>query len=79
MPTADAVRGSPGRHFKASRWQGDDDLVFAHPLTGEPLSKHQNLRRFRAAMRTAGLDDSDRFHELRHSFGTRMAAVGTPS
>ncbi len=53
--------------------------MFAHPLTGEPLSKHQNLRRFRAAMRTAGLDDSHRFHELRHSFGTRMAAVGTPS
>ena len=75
---ADAVGAALDRHFKASRWQGDDDLVFAHPVTGEPLSKHQNLRRFRAALRAAGLDDSHVFHHLRHTFGTQMAAVGTP-
>ena len=78
VPMADAVGAALDRHFKASRWQGDDDLVFAHPITGEPLSKHQNLRRFRAALRAAGLDDSHVFHDLRHTFGTQMAAVGTP-
>jgi len=78
VPMADAVGAALDRHHQASRWQGDDDLVFAHPATGEPLSKHQNLRRFRAALRGAGLDDSHVFHDLRHTFGTQMAAVGTP-
>ncbi len=78
VPMADAVGATLDDHFKASRWQGDDDLVFAHPDTGEPLSKHQNLRRFRAALKAAGLDDSHVFHDLRHTFGTQMAAVGTP-
>jgi integrase len=26
----------------------------------------------------AGLDESHRFHDLRHTFGTRMAAAGVP-
>jgi len=78
VPLADAVGAALDHHFKASAWQADDDLVFAHPITGEPLSKHQNLRRFRAALRAAGLDDSHVFHDLRHTFGTQMAAVGTP-
>ena len=59
-------------------WQADHDLVFAHPATGGPLSKHQNLRRFRRALKAAGLDESHVFHDLRHTFGTQMAAVGTP-
>jgi integrase len=33
-------------------------------------------RRMRAALRAAGLDSSHRFHDLRHTFGTRMAAAG---
>jgi integrase len=76
IPMADAVGAALDRHFKGSRWQDDDDLVFAHPATGEPLSKHQNLRRFRAALKAAGRDESHRFHDLRHTFGTQMAAVG---
>jgi len=78
VPMADAVGAALDLHFQQSRWQGDDDLVFAHPATGEPLSKHQNLRRFRRALKAAGLDDCHRFHDLRHSFGTQMAQVGTP-
>lgn len=35
------------------------------------------LKRFKAALRDAGVRDV-RFHDLRHTFGTRMAAAGVP-
>jgi integrase len=50
--------------------------VFADPDTGGPLSKPGILRRFRAALKAANLDDTHRFHDLRHTFGTQMAAAG---
>ena len=75
---ADEVAGELERLFQRSRWQGDDELVFAHPQTGGPLTKANITRRMRAALKAAGLDTSHRFHDLRHTFGTRMAAVGTP-
>jgi integrase len=76
VPMADEVAGALDRLFKASRFQGDDDLVFAHPTSGGPLPKANITRRFRKALKAAGLDESHRFHDLRHTFGTRMAATG---
>lgn len=76
VPMADEVGGELERLFKGSTFQEDDDLVFAHPLTGEPMPKANITRRFRKALEAAGLDDSHRFHDLRHTFGTRMAATG---
>src|SRR4051812_3002524 len=64
--------------FQASARQADDDLVFADPHTGGPLDKGGILRRFRAALRAAHVDPSPPFHDLRHTFGTRMAAAGGP-
>ncbi len=32
----------------------------------------------RAALKAARLDPAHRFHDLRHAFGTRMAAAGVP-
>ena len=32
----------------------------------------------RKALKAARLDESHRFHDLRHTFGTRMAAAGVP-
>lgn len=32
----------------------------------------------RKALKAAGLDEQHRFHDLRHTFGTRMAAAGVP-
>ena len=32
----------------------------------------------RAALKAAGLDERHRFHDLRHTFGTQMAAAGVP-
>jgi integrase len=78
VPMADEVGGELERLFKWSRWQGDDHLVFAHPATGEPMYKPGVLRRMRKALRAAGLDEAHRFHDLRHTFGTRMAAAGVP-
>lgn len=78
VPMADEVGGELERLFKGSRFQGDGDLVFAHPTTGDPLPKANVTRRFRKALKAAGLDDSHRFHDLRHTFGTRMAAAGVP-
>jgi len=57
---------------------GLDDLVFPHPLTGGHLASPGTLRRMRRALADAGLDDSHRFHDLRHTFGTQMAARGVP-
>ena len=77
VPLADVVAGELDRHYKASAYQGDDDLVFGHPDLGEPLDRSRVLKRFKAAARRAGLRPV-RFHDLRHTFGTRMAAAGVP-
>ncbi len=78
VPLADEVGGALERLFKRSRFKGDGDLVFAHPASGEPLPKANVTRRFRKALKAAGLDVSHRFHDLRHTFGTRCAAEGVP-
>jgi integrase len=78
VPMADEVAGELERLFQQSRWQADDDLVFAHPATAGPLPKPNVTRRMRAALKAAGLDTGHCFHDLRHTFGTRMAAAGVP-
>jgi integrase len=77
VPLADAVAGELDRLFKSSPRQGDDDLVFGDPHTGEPLDKAAILRRYKNALKAAQLGER-RFHDLRHTFGTRMAAAGVP-
>jgi len=78
VPMADVVGGELERLFKAASQQDDDDLVFPDPVTGGPLNKAAILRRFRRALAAARLDTTHVFHDLRHTFGTRMAAVGVP-
>jgi integrase len=55
----------------------DEDLVFAHPELGAPLDRTKVTRRFQAACRKAGVRPV-RFHDLRHTFATRLAARGVP-
>ena len=51
--------------------------MFAHPETGKPIDRSKLLKRFKAALRRADVR-AVRFHDLRHTFGTRMAAQGVP-
>jgi integrase len=84
LPMADRLGGELDRHFKRSLYQGDDHLVFCHPLTGQPYDASQIRKRFYAAMDAAGMGErcgrsgGITFHSLRHTFGTRMAAAGVP-
>jgi integrase len=78
VPLADAVAGELDRLFKSGGDHDDDDLVFADPFTAGPLDKAAILRRYRKALKAAKLDEAHRFHDLRHTFGTRMAAAGVP-
>ena len=71
------VAGALDDLHKTSAYTGDDELVFAHPHTGKPLDRSQVLKRFKRYCRDAGLREQ-RFHDLRHTFGTRMAAQGVP-
>ena len=78
VPMADQVAGELDRLHQAAGSPSDGALVFADPETAGPLDKAAILRRYRRALRAARLDESRRFHDLRHTFGTRMAAAGVP-
>jgi integrase len=73
----DRVAGELERHFQRSAFQGDEELVFPHPHTGQVLDHSALVRRYKRALRAAGVREV-RFNDLRHTFGTRMAAAGIP-
>ena len=77
VPMVDRVAGELERHFQRSAFQGDEDLVFAHPQSGEVLDHSALVRRYKKALRAAGVREVH-FNDLRHTFGTRMAAAGVP-
>jgi integrase len=78
VPMADEVGGVLDRLYQASSHQGDDDHVFAHPAHGGPIPKANVTRRLHKALADADLDATHVFHDLRHTFGTTMAAAGVP-
>jgi integrase len=73
VPLADRVAGELDRLYKQSDFQADGDLVFT--TTGAPLDPSRVLPRFKAAAKRAKFRPV-KFHDLRHTFGTRMAAAG---
>jgi integrase len=77
VPLADRLAAELEHHFRRSAFTRDDDLVFAHPALGTVLDHSDLVRRFKRALREAGVREV-RFHDLRHTFGTRMAAAGVP-
>jgi integrase len=77
VPLADRVAGELERHFQRSAFQADDALVFPHPHTGEVIDHSALSRRYKKALRAAKVREV-RFNDLRHTFGTRMAAAGVP-
>jgi integrase len=77
VPMADRVAAELDRLQRESRFQDEEDLVFCHPILGGVYDPSKLRKRFVATARAAGLRPV-RFHDLRHTFGTRMAAVGAP-
>jgi integrase len=77
VPMHDRIGAELEHHFQRSNYQADDDLVFCHPHSGGPLDGSNVLDRLRDALDAAGVRRIT-FHELRHTFGTRMAAAGVP-
>ena len=72
VPMAPDVASALARLGDRERFTGDDDFVFAGEL-GPPLDGDALSSRYRDALARAELRPL-RFHDLRHTFGTRMIA-----
>jgi integrase len=77
VPLASRLAGELDRWSRRTEYGSDDDLVFAHPRKGMPLDGSKVSKRFKKACVDAGVRPV-RFHDLRHTFATRLAASGTP-
>jgi integrase len=77
VPMATRLAAELDRWSRRTAWGGEDQLVFAHPYSGRPLDRTKVSRRFREACVSAGVQPI-RFHDLRHTFGTRLVANGVP-
>jgi integrase len=72
VPMAPDVASALARLGEREYWTADDDLVFPGE-TGDYLDGSALRRRYLAALQRGGLRPL-RFHDLRHTFGTRMIA-----
>ena len=65
------------QHHRRSQFQGDDELVFCHPLTGGVLDDRRYAITLRLALTRAKISDYVRpFHDGRHTSITNAAAAG---
>jgi integrase len=77
VPLAQRVAEALAELRERSAYASEGELVFAHPESGNPLDRSKLVRRFKAATERAEVRPIT-FHELRHTFGTRMAGAGVP-
>jgi integrase len=77
VPMGERVAAALSALREASLYSRDEELVFAHPETGKPLDRSKLIRRFKQAIRAAEVRQIT-FHELRHTFGKRIAASDVP-
>lgn len=77
VPLSSKVEAELRAHLRRTHFASEDDLVFANPLSGAVLPHGPLVRRFKGALKAAGVREI-RFHDLRHTFGTRIAAAGVP-
>ena len=65
-------------HRRRTAFEGDDEYVFCHPLTGGVLDDKRYARTLRLALAKAKIDRPMRpFHDGRHTSITNAAAAGT--
>lgn len=92
VPLAADVAEMLSEWRKITDWDKDDDLVFAHPTTGNPIDATTILQRFQRCVRKADVGEfrynveregkvwekwpKTTFHCLRHSFGSSLAMAG---
>ena len=74
VPLPDSLAAELERHSRATAYAAEGERVFCHPETGAPLDHSALSRRFKAALEAAALRPI-RFHDLRHSYGTGLAAA----
>jgi integrase len=78
VPMISRTAGALDRLFTSSQHQADDDVVFGHPELGSVLDVSKLRNRFKATLSSAGVRPL-RFHDLRHTFGTRPRRQGCRS
>ena len=74
VPLSDQASAALDRLSRRDHFTDADDLVFANAL-GRPLDDSALRRRYRRAQKAASVREL-RFHDLRHSFGSHLAAAG---
>jgi integrase len=72
VPLAPVVAQALARLGQREFWTDEDELVFPG-IVGKYLDASALSRRYRSALKRAGLRPL-RFHDLRHTFRTRMIA-----
>lgn len=77
VPMAPRLEAELRAHHARSAYTAEDDLVFCHPQTGGVYDASRLRKRFQDALARGGVREIT-FHELRHTFGTQMAAAGAP-
>lgn len=78
VPLAPELAAELDALSRSSRFTRDSNLVFGDPRDGQPLRRTPTMRRYQRALAAALLDPGFDFHDLRHTFGTRLAAAGEP-
>jgi integrase len=77
VPLADRLVAELDAWSRRCLYVHEDDLVFGHPQLGTPLDGAKVTRKFQQGCRDAGVRVV-RFHDLRHTFATRLASHGVP-
>jgi integrase len=77
VPLATRLADELETHYEKTPFSGDAELVFAHPDLGSVLDPSKLRKRFISCALSARVRPV-RFHDLRHTFGTQMAATGAP-
>jgi integrase len=78
IPLAARLVTELDEHHQRTAWNQENDLVLAHPHTGRPLDHARIGLHYQAALVRADVRKI-RVHDLRHTFGTTMAASGKVS